>query len=243
MFWLYLISENQDDVQALFVKLLRRVVKNVVPDKWEKSLLKLAKDFDISLAWDLEQFGFKELTSEAKLALLKYVLESQFDKNEKFKSAVNCELSPGDLRPQPIGSDIDGIIYWFHEDELLQVRLYSTEEDELDCEAWKVLACEVEEIMDVVSYLERKSESNPKEIAKTKKEEKRQKYALKQQMKKQKLKQKNVKGKKSKRKGDDSAEENESSEESLNEDSDLDDDDPCARCYSSVHPEWVSYNS
>lgn len=26
------------------------------------------------------------------------------------------------------------------QDELLQIRLYSTEEDELDCEAWKVLA-------------------------------------------------------------------------------------------------------
>lgn len=52
---------------------------------------------------------------------------------------------------------------------------------------------DVEEIMDVISYLEKKSESNPKEKAKAKKEEKRKQYALKQQMNK-KLKKKNVKG-------------------------------------------------
>ena len=49
------------------------------------------------------------------IIILQYLLESQFDKNDKFKSAVNCELRPDDLRPEPIGSDIDGLIYWFQE--------------------------------------------------------------------------------------------------------------------------------
>ena len=51
---------------------------------------------------------------------------------------------------------------------------------------------EVEEIMDVVQYLEKKSENNPKDIAKEKKDEKRRQRALKE---KEKAKVKKKKGK------------------------------------------------
>ncbi|XP_028401602.1 remodeling and spacing factor 1-like [Dendronephthya gigantea] len=219
-------QDNQEDIQALFIKLLRRAGWRVVPEKWEKGLLKFVKEFHETIAWDLEQFGFRELSGEAKLAILKDLLESQFDNNDKFKSAVNCELSQVDLRPQPVGSDIDGLIYWFHEDELLQIRLYSTEEDELDCEAWKVLACEVEEIVNVVEFLEKKAENNPKDVAQEKKNERRAQRAS------QVTKAKKKKGRKSKKQA-------ESNESAASDESDIDDDNPCARCYSSVHPEMI----
>ena len=33
--------DNQEDIQALFIKLLRRAGWRVIPDKWEKGLLKV----------------------------------------------------------------------------------------------------------------------------------------------------------------------------------------------------------
>ena len=43
-----------------------------------------------------------------------------------------------------------------------------------------------------------------------------------------------ISGKKSKKQAD-----TENSESAASGESDIDDDNPCARCYSSVHPEWV----
>lgn len=33
--------------------------------------LQFVKEFHVTIAWDLEQFGFRELPGEAKLAILK----------------------------------------------------------------------------------------------------------------------------------------------------------------------------
>ena len=43
------------------------------------------------------------------------LLECQFDQNEKLKSSVNKGFDAEDLRMQPIGRDLDGFIYWYHE--------------------------------------------------------------------------------------------------------------------------------
>ena len=40
-------SDNQEDIQALFVKLLRRAGWRVKPEKWEKGLLKVGTYFVI----------------------------------------------------------------------------------------------------------------------------------------------------------------------------------------------------
>ena len=34
-------TDNQEDIQALFIKLLRRAGWRVIPEKWEKGLLKV----------------------------------------------------------------------------------------------------------------------------------------------------------------------------------------------------------
>ena len=53
---------------------------------------------------------------------------------------------------------------------------------------YDILCSEVEEIMDVVKYLETKSQENPKDVATEKRNERRQQRALKAQAKKKKKK-------------------------------------------------------
>ena len=53
---------------------------------------------------------------------------------------------------------------------------------------YDILYSEVEEIMDVVKYLETKSQENPKDVATEKRNERRQQRALKAQAKKKKKK-------------------------------------------------------
>ena len=52
------------------------------------------------------------------------LLECQFDQNEKLKSVVNKGFEAEELRMQPIGRDLDGFIYWYHEVRLLALVLF-----------------------------------------------------------------------------------------------------------------------
>ncbi|KAJ7369526.1 respiration factor rsf1 [Desmophyllum pertusum] len=206
---------NVEIIEELYKKLLRRLGVSVNSDKWEKSLLKVAKEHNLDCAWDLEQFGYEELKVASKLELFKLLLECQFDQNDKLKSSVNKTFDAEELRMQPIGRDLDGFIYWYHEDESNGVRLYTTEEDEVSCESWRLLARETDELIAVVDFLETKSVVNPKEIALVKREE-------------------------MKRKGKSRVLERrkEEKKESVPEE-DYDDDNPCARCFSNVRPDSI----
>ena len=52
---------------------------------------------------------------------LQVLLECQFDQNDKLKSSVNKSFDAEDLRMQPVGRDLDGFIYWYHEVRLRNV--------------------------------------------------------------------------------------------------------------------------
>ena len=59
-----------------------------------------------------------------KLRLLKNLMESQFDSNEKFKKEVNNK-SAKELRMTPLGTDKLGNAYWYHMDPKdAAVRVY-----------------------------------------------------------------------------------------------------------------------
>uniref|UniRef100_A0A3P8WBG3 Remodeling and spacing factor 1b, tandem duplicate 1 n=1 Tax=Cynoglossus semilaevis TaxID=244447 RepID=A0A3P8WBG3_CYNSE len=136
----------------LHVKLLRKIGKSVSADRWEKYLVKLCQEFNTTWAWELEEKGYKSLTTESKTAILKYLCECQFDDNIKFKTAIN-EEDPDKMRLQPIGRDKDGQMYWFQLDQDDNVRLYLEEQDDLDGSSWKCIVKDRNDLAEVVALL------------------------------------------------------------------------------------------
>ena len=63
-------------------------------------------------------------------------MESQFDVNTKFKSAVNG-ISANELRSEPIGRDKLGNAYWCTLDDQCNINIYQENSDD---ETWKVVA-------------------------------------------------------------------------------------------------------
>nr|XP_046266672.1 remodeling and spacing factor 1 [Scatophagus argus] len=136
----------------LHVKLLRKIGKSVSADRWEKYLVKVCQEFNTTWAWELEQKGYKEMQTECKAAILKYLCECQFDENVKFKTAIN-EEDPDKMRLQPIGRDKDGQMYWFQLDQDDNVRVYVEEQDDLDGSSWKCIVKDRNDLAEVVALL------------------------------------------------------------------------------------------
>ncbi|KAA8586587.1 hypothetical protein FQN60_000423 [Etheostoma spectabile] len=136
----------------LHVKLLRKIGKSVTADRWEKYLVKVCQEFNTTWAWELEQKGYKELPTECKTGILKYLCECQFDENVKFKTAIN-EEDPDKMRLQPIGRDKDGQMYWFQLDQDDNVRVYLEEQDDLDGSSWKCIVKDRNDLAEVVALL------------------------------------------------------------------------------------------
>ncbi|KAI4792148.1 hypothetical protein KUCAC02_033582 [Chaenocephalus aceratus] len=108
-------------------KLLRKSANLCQRTDGEKYLLKVCQELNPTWAWELEQNGYKDLSTECKTGILKYLCECQFDDNVKFKTAIN-EEDPDKMRLQPIGRDKDGQMYWFQLDQSDNVRLYIEEQ-------------------------------------------------------------------------------------------------------------------
>ncbi|XP_022594574.1 remodeling and spacing factor 1-like [Seriola dumerili] len=136
----------------LHVKLLRKIGKSVSADRWEKYLVKVCQEFNTTWAWELEEKGYKEMPLESKTGILKYLCESQFDENVKFKTAIN-EEDPDKMRLQPIGRDKDGQMYWFQLDQDDNVRVYVEEQDDLDESTWKCIVRDRNDLAEVVALL------------------------------------------------------------------------------------------
>ncbi|RVE64199.1 hypothetical protein OJAV_G00143610 [Oryzias javanicus] len=136
----------------LHVKLLRKIGKSVTADRWEKYLVKVCQEFNMTWAWELEEKGYKEMTMESKTGILKFLCECQFDENVKFKTAINDE-DPDKMRLQPIGRDKDGQMYWFQLDQDNNVRLYVEEQDDLDGASWKCIVRERNDLAEVLALL------------------------------------------------------------------------------------------
>ena len=88
-------------------------------------------------SWEIDRFGYKMAPLSVKLRLLKNLMESQFDSNEKFKKEVNNK-SAKELRMTPLGTDKLGNAYWYHMDPKdAAVRVYKDDPDE---ETWELAA-------------------------------------------------------------------------------------------------------
>ena len=66
------------------------------------------------------------------------LIESQFDKNVKFKEKIN-EKSSAELRFLPIGRDKDGLAYWYMLDKEHSLQVYREAQDDVDAETWELV--------------------------------------------------------------------------------------------------------
>ncbi|XP_060803635.1 remodeling and spacing factor 1 [Amyelois transitella] len=151
-------QEVLDPLKEIHVRLLRRALKSVQSNKWERSLIKFCHQHGHHQeAWEMERFSYKKASAQVKLKVLKLLLEYQFTCHPKFKSAVNA-LSCKDLRLDPIGRDKNGCVYWYQVDDDANLCLYKEDQDE---ETWQIVARNREELVKVITQLKNGEEVCP----------------------------------------------------------------------------------
>lgn len=136
-------------LKDLHIKLLRKTRRTVHESAWETALSKFCHTYNSQDAWEIERFGYKNSCLKVKLRILKELLESQFDKNGKFKAEL-LNLKAESLRSEPIGHDRSGYSYWFTQDNDCNFRVY---QENLDEDSWQIVASNREEFTNLIDRL------------------------------------------------------------------------------------------
>ncbi|XP_068632975.1 remodeling and spacing factor 1 isoform X2 [Battus philenor] len=143
-------QEVLDPLKELHIRLLRRALKSIQVNRWERALIKFCHQQRYHQeAWEIERFSYKKASTQVKLRILKLLFEYQFTCHPKFKNAVNS-LSSKDLRLDPIGRDKNGCVYWLQIDHEANLCLYKEDQDE---ETWQLIASNREEFVKIIGQL------------------------------------------------------------------------------------------
>ena len=143
-----LIDEGLIDIH---VKLIKKIRRYFVRDQWEKALIRYAAEYSYEDSWEIERLGYLKTRPSVKLELLRRLLDSQFEHDQKFKALVNS-LESNDLRPQPTGRDIGGNTYWHNTDREGNLRVF--QEEPLDYKSWKAVCKSSAELAQLIDKLE-----------------------------------------------------------------------------------------
>ena len=142
-------GETAADLITFMVRMLRKLKKSVSMEKWEKALVKFAFTCSSEDGWELDRFGYKQAKLALKIRLIKYLCETQFDLNAKFKLEIN-KIESKTLRLSPVGKDKLGNAYWFQVDPEANLRVYR---EDLDEETWELVADTRDQLDGLVSSL------------------------------------------------------------------------------------------
>ncbi|KAH8269353.1 hypothetical protein KR018_007069 [Drosophila ironensis] len=142
-------NEEVSELKDLHIKLLRKTRKTVHEKNWETAVSKFCFGYSVQDAWEVERFGYKNSSLRVKLRILRELLESQFERNAKFRAHI-LTLNADTLRSEPIGRDRLGHAYWLTQDSDCNLRIY---QEHLDEEIWQVVATNRDEFVDLISRL------------------------------------------------------------------------------------------
>lgn len=150
MNWISNTDEIPNELREIHVKLLRKLKKSVVPEKFERAIVKLLYSIGSNDAYEVERYGYLHSDFRVKLRILKILLEMQFDvANSKLKNFINQKNS-NELRLEPFGSDKFGNVYYCHMDEKANIKVYQENTDE---ETWTVVASTRDELANLIVEL------------------------------------------------------------------------------------------
>ncbi|XP_032581111.1 ankyrin repeat domain-containing protein 11 [Drosophila sechellia] len=146
----WLTNNNEvPELRDLHIKLLRKTRKTVHEKSWESALSKFCFGYSVQDAWEIERFGYKNSSLKVKLRIFRELLESQFERNAKFRAHI-LTLNADTLRSEPIGRDRLGHAYWLTQDAHCNLRIY---QEHLDEEIWQVVATNRDEFVNLISRL------------------------------------------------------------------------------------------
>lgn len=147
--------ENQEKLDEslidIHVKLIKKIRRYFVRDQWEKALIKFACEYSYEHAYEIESLGYLKTRPSVKLALLRRLLDVQFDSDQKFKATINSSEAE-DLRILPMGRDLHGNTYWDRLDNEGNFRIF--QEQPLDYKQWNTVCKNIDELGNLISKLD-----------------------------------------------------------------------------------------
>lgn len=125
--------------------------RHVKKEKWEYYLSKYVKRFSKKDSAFIEKNGYINCSVNSKVAIIKNLLESQFDENSRLKQAIIDKYDAENIRAVPTGRDNTGLTYWYFEDKECSIRLFT--HDSSDENSWSLFARDVEEVKELIETL------------------------------------------------------------------------------------------
>ncbi|CAF3493871.1 unnamed protein product [Adineta steineri] len=157
---LHLLEENllsdQDNISRRLIDfhltLLKRISlgKGAQRDKFVPIITKFAYRFDYDDGEYLKANGYSQAQIDIKLRILKNLLETQFDLNQGFKTAL-LEKQSFEIRSQSFGRDRSGASYWLFMDSECFIRLFRENIDE--DRTWTNIAKDKDELENIIKLL------------------------------------------------------------------------------------------
>eukprot|EP00039_Didymoeca_costata_P015181 m.254189 g.254189 ORF g.254189 m.254189 type:complete len:1411 (-) comp16168_c0_seq6:905-5137(-) len=124
-------SKKRQLLTNVHVKLLRGMHYTFQEDDWERQLMKFANNEKQLCPTEfeaLQEVGYYYLPPSLKLSLIRHLMLSQFESNERLRKWLQTEVKDqGSFAFHfiPIGMDQDGIEYWLISDHHGSIRAYS----------------------------------------------------------------------------------------------------------------------